>query len=104
MALFPRNYFSPLVSGLDHPEGVAYGPDGYVYAGGEAGQVYRISLDGKYEQFANTGGFCLGIACDAHANLYVCDIGHCAVMRVAPDGHVSVFSDRCVGVHMSTPN
>jgi gluconolactonase len=104
MALFQRNYFSPLASGLDHPEGVAYGPDGNVYAGGEAGQIYRISLDGRCEQIASTGGFCLGIACDALANLYVCDAGHAAVMRVTPDGQVSVYSDRCEGVRMVAPN
>jgi gluconolactonase len=104
MALFPRDHFSPLASGLDHPEGVAYGPDGYVYAGGEAGQVYRISLDGKCEQIAGTGGFCLGIAIDASANLYVCDVGRSAVMRVTPAGQVSIYSDRCEGVPMTSPN
>jgi gluconolactonase len=31
--------FTTLVTGLDHPEGVAWGPDGRVYAGGEAGQI-----------------------------------------------------------------
>jgi gluconolactonase len=34
-----------LVDGLDHPEGVAYDPArGVLYAGGEAGQIYRIGL------------------------------------------------------------
>ena len=32
---------------FDHPEAVAWGPDGRAYAGGEAGQLYRFSLDGK---------------------------------------------------------
>ncbi len=104
MALFPRDFFSPLCSGLDHPECVAYGPDGHIYAGGEAGQLYRIALDGTILQFASTGGFCLGIACDANANLYVCDIGHAAVMKVTPAGSVTVYSDQCDGVHMTTPN
>jgi hypothetical protein len=30
--------FTTLVTGRDHPEGV-WGPDGRVYAGGEAGQI-----------------------------------------------------------------
>ena len=34
-----------LVDGLDHPEGVAYDPDAdVVWAGGEAGQLYRVEL------------------------------------------------------------
>ena len=32
---------------LDHPEGVAVHPDGSVWCGGEAGQVYRIPPDGS---------------------------------------------------------
>jgi hypothetical protein len=31
--------FTILVEDLDHPEGVAWSPDGVLYAGGEAGQV-----------------------------------------------------------------
>ncbi len=34
--------FRTWANGLDHPEGVAVGPDGMIYAGGESGQVYRI--------------------------------------------------------------
>ena len=51
-----------LASGLDHPEGVAIGPDGSLYAGGEAGQIYRISPDGRTEQIAETGGSVQGVA------------------------------------------
>jgi sugar lactone lactonase YvrE len=70
--------------GLDHPEGVAVGRDGTVYAGGEAGQVYQISPDGKHvETIANTGGFCLGITLDQEENIYVCDCGKRAVPRSA---------------------
>jgi len=29
--------------GLDHPECIAVHPDGSVWAGGEAGQIYRIA-------------------------------------------------------------
>ena len=37
-----------LAEDLDHPEGIAWGADGFLYAGGEAGQVYRIeSSDGS---------------------------------------------------------
>jgi gluconolactonase len=82
-----------IAGGLDHPEGVAYGLDGNLYASGEAGQVYRISLgEGKCEQFASTGGFGLGIAIDADNNLYVCDMGVHQVVRVSPGGQTAVYA------------
>ena len=43
---FSLSQFTTLVDGLDHPEGVAWGTDGNWYAGGEAGQIYRITSDG----------------------------------------------------------
>src|SRR4029453_16282430 len=38
--------FTELAGGLDHPEGIAWDPSGALFAGGEAGQIYRIDLDG----------------------------------------------------------
>jgi len=37
--------FSPFADEMDRSEGVAWGPAGYVYAGGEAGQAHRADLD-----------------------------------------------------------
>ena len=56
-----KNQVSVLVDGLDHPEGIAWGLDGYAYAGGEAGQLYRIDVErGEARQFAQVaGGFIL---------------------------------------------
>jgi hypothetical protein len=48
------------VDGLDHPECVSWSPtEGLLYAGGEAGQVYRFPLhDGAAEPHAIVeGGF-----------------------------------------------
>ncbi len=88
---------------LDHPEGVAVGPDGKVYAGGESGQVYRIDLDNNtIEEFANTGGFILGIAHDAAGNCYACDVER--VVKVTPDGIVSTYSDGGNEQKMRVPN
>jgi gluconolactonase len=97
--------FGPFVDGLDHPECVTWGPDGYVYAGGEAGQVYRVSLDGgDLVEVGTTGGFLLGICLDADLNVYGCDSVHRAVMRVAPDGTSSVYSDGDGTRRMVNPN
>ena len=96
---------SVLVDGLDHPEGIAWGLDGYAYAGGEAGQLYRIDIERReVTQFANTGGFVLGIALDANNNLYACDVRNGAVMKVTPGGAVSAYSKGTADEQFTTPN
>lgn len=66
--------------GLDHPECVAWHPNGSVWAGGEGGQIYRVSSDGKeIKEVCNTNGFILGIAFSPDLSwLAICDLkNHC---------------------------
>ncbi len=104
MSEISTSSFRTFADGLDHPEGVSRGPDGLVYAGGEAGQIYRIQLDGTLETVASTGGFILGLCLDAHRNVYACDIKNKAVMRITADGSVDVYSDGSSERKMITPN
>lgn len=93
------------VNGLDHPEGVAVGQDGMVYAGGESGQVYRIPENGaKVEEFSNTGGFCLGLALDQSDRIFICDMKRQAVMVVEKNGRCEVFADAVGGKRFKMPN
>ena len=79
--------------------------DGHVYAGGEAGQVYRISPEGqKVETIATTGGFCLGLTLDRDENLYVCDCAKHAVLKVTQDGKVDHFVYSVRGNPLIQPN
>lgn len=68
---------------LQHPEGVAVGPDGWVWCGSENGQILRIAPDGSaIEEIASTGGFVLGLAFDGDRALFACDLKHAAVFRL----------------------
>ncbi|MFZ3216318.1 MAG: SMP-30/gluconolactonase/LRE family protein [Candidatus Acidiferrales bacterium] len=103
--LYPVSRVRRLVEGLDHPECVAVARNGTLYAGGEGGQIYRISEDGtNVEEFANTGGFCLGLTLDREESIYVCDLRKQALMKVTQEGTVSLIADSVAGVKIQTPN
>lgn len=103
--IYPVSEVRKFASGLDHCEGLAVARDGTVYAGGESGQVYRIAPDGKsIDIIANTGGFCLGIALDDYENIYVCDAGKRAVIKVGREGEVSIVTDSCGDRAFVNPN
>jgi gluconolactonase len=105
MPLINLQHVETFIDGLDHPEGIAYGPDGKIYAGGEAGQLYRIDLQSRaLEHFATTQGLNLGLAHDAAGNTYVCNPGSTAVMKATPQGAVSVYSQGNAQRRMITPN
>jgi sugar lactone lactonase YvrE len=77
-----------LVDGLDHPEGVCWDPDAeVVWAGGEEGQLYRVTLDGSFEEVALAPSFVLGVAMDGRGRLAVC---------ASADGSLCVFDGRAV--------
>ncbi len=84
-----------LASGLDHVEGVCWDPvRECLWAGGEAGQVYRVELDGRVDVVATiSGGALLGLALDREGRLYVCDPGNHQVWRVDDESRVTAFGD-----------
>ncbi len=96
--------FETIATGLDHPEGVAWGLDGRVYAGGEAGQVYATTIGGETETIASTGGFMYGVTLDATGDVFACDFGKAEVARVGPDGSVSPYSPGTPDRPMRVPN
>lgn len=71
---------------LSHPEGVAVGPDGWIWTGNQDGDLLRIAPDGStIERVASTGGFILGFAFDGRRALYACDLRHACVVRLDLD-------------------
>jgi gluconolactonase len=100
----PIERFSVFTTGVDHPECVAFDRTGHLWAGGEAGQVYRIDPAGKVETVATLGGFTCGITFSPldHA-LYVCN-ATLGLVRVTADGRHSVFATGGDGHTMVYPN
>lgn len=89
----PTSRLAIFARGLDHPEGLAFDREGYLWAGGEAGQVYRIDRAGHAELVANLGNFCGGLAFSPGGELFVC-VANVGVVRVGRDGTSSIFADR----------
>jgi gluconolactonase len=87
--------YQVLATGFDHVEGICWDPTrGCLWAGGEAGQIYRIDLDGSVNVVTTiAGGVLLGIALDEHGSLYVCDPGNHQVWIVDADLRVTAFGD-----------
>jgi gluconolactonase len=68
---------------LQHPEGVAVGPGGWVWCGSENGEVLRIAADGsRAEVMGHGGGFTLGLAFHCDTALFFCDLRDKAVYRL----------------------
>jgi sugar lactone lactonase YvrE len=98
--------FDELASGLNHPEGVAWNPlDGHVYAGGEGGEIYAVTLDGDVRQVGSSGGSMLGLAIDGRGRVYACDAGRGEIVRWdAVTGAVSTYAGGADGRELDCPN
>lgn len=96
--------FDTIATGLDHPECATRGPDGALYAGGEAGQIYRINGDGSVRELASTGGFIYGVTLDGSGNVYACDYGNASVKRISPNGDVTTYTPGTADRPMRVPN
>ena len=92
-------------TGLDHPECINFGPDGRLYAGGYAGQVYAMTPP-KFEltQLANTGGYVVGVAIDGNHSVYVCNAIRRSVLRIDQKGKVSTYCANAPDGPLVLPN
>jgi gluconolactonase len=95
-----------LADGLNHPEGVAWNPfDQRVYAGGENGEIYSVTLDGEVDLLGSSGGSMLGLAVDGDGLVYACDSGRGEIARLDPaTGKVDTYAHGVGGEPLDTPN
>lgn len=71
---------------LSHPEGVAVGPDGWIWTGNQDGDICRIAPDGsQMQRVASTRGFILGLAFQGDRALFACDLKQACVFRLDLD-------------------
>ena len=93
----PIERFEIFATGLDHPECLAFDRDGQLWAGGEAGQIYRIDAGGKVQTVTTLGSFNAGVAFAPHDHgLYVCNPG-LGLVCVEADGRHVVFATGAEG-------
>jgi len=89
--------FEIFATGMDHPECVAFDRDGNAWAGGEAGQIYRIDATGMVRTVATLGGFNAGMAFSpVDQALYVCN-AKLGVFRVETSGKYELFASEAAG-------
>jgi gluconolactonase len=92
-----------VAGGMDHPECVAVGAGGELYAGGEAGDIYRAVPGGEVEVMAKMEGESGGIALDSAGNLYECNMAG-VVNRIEPSGSSEAISSGTPEMPMEIPN
>ena len=102
--LLPKEVFTTFVDGLDHPEGLAFDDEQALWAGGELGQIYRVDPAGRSKEIARLGGFCLGLTFSARQELWVCNSGLHALMKVDRSGRVLQTISRAKDRPLITPN
>jgi gluconolactonase len=100
----PLDQFETYADGLDHSEDLAFDRDGILWAGGEAGQIYRIPERGRIEEVTNIGGFCLGLTFSASDELFVCNAKLASIIRVQKNGRSALFADSVGSRKLKQPN
>lgn len=99
----PIKQFEVFASGVDHPECIAFDRQGDLWAGGETGQIYRISSDGKVHLVTTLGGFCAGLAFSPDDELFVCNPA-LGIVHVPLSGEFEIFATHVDEQKIICPN
>jgi gluconolactonase len=99
----PIEAFQIFATNIDHPECIAFDRVGDLWAGGEAGQIYRIPPDGKAQLITTMGGYCAGLAFSPANELFVCN-SSLGTVKVRQSGEFSVFATHAGEHKLICPN
>ncbi len=81
------------------PEDIAVGIDGWMYTGYRDGRIVRFRATGEHVEFANTGGYPLGMRIDQNNNLIVADADK-GLLSISQSGAIEVLATRVDGEKM----
>src|SRR5690348_16599455 len=101
--LIPIERWEVFAMGLDHPECVAFDREGVLWAGGEAGQIYRVDENANVEKIADLGGFVGGLAFSPEDELVVCCPNH-GIVKVEKTGKWEVLASHVGDRKLISPN
>ncbi len=96
--------FEVFADGLDHPEGLAFDREDNLWAGGELGQVYRITPSGSVTEVVRVGGFNLGITVSPSQDIFLCNFKAHALIRIDRSGKLLRTWHRAGSYRFRTPN
>lgn len=102
--LISLHEFEVFAEGIDHPEGLAFDAEGNLWAGGELGQIYRISQKGKVRTVVTLGGFNLGLTFSSRQDLFVCNFKLGALIQVDRSGKILRSWERAGRYRLRNPN
>jgi len=106
MPAIPTDAVEIFGRGVSRAEGIVIDRDGNAWGGGRNGVVYKVSPDGVVHEVAQLPDRAIpnGVTLDREGNFVYCDLRHKAVMRLSPDGEVSMLADRVGDFPISIPN
>lgn len=91
-------------SRLDHPESLCFDASGTLYAGSEAGHLYRFDSRDSWRTLGTTSGFLLGLAADGRGAIHACDCANSGVYTFTADGNVTLRSRGAPDCPFEMPN
>ena len=91
----PDRALEPYINGLPTPSGLAFDRQGRLYvATYSGGEILRFDQDKKREVFISGLSVVAGLYFDWHGNLLIAERGKSRVLKVSPEGEVSVLTDQ----------